>query len=348
MERPKPGDVINQIGKPLTAPRTTARPKQANQSNLPMKRSQSNMGRRLPWALPQGIQGYPTNRKICNWLTMLEIRNLSFDTADVVIRDSYERPCYFVSMKAYVNFNGDFYFPLRNLRPHPKGSYRIHFDKGPERLDKDKQHLVLNCSFPDNSEKAITSVSLMSAKRANRAFTEEIVIQVECGYLMLQLRVDGTYLALQRISFYQEDNMSIPDRMADAEFDAAGRIVQKSRKERPWTDLNLFWQRLVFTSTNGTDKSSNPLIVMPAFSRYLCQNRIVLTGNNSVQMVIERFELQRITDESSVGQASNSKSDAYNGHEGLLERDTFVDTRPRRSTTTILYKKPLEGGKFKA
>jgi len=357
-------DVLNQLGKPLLAatsiPRTTSQPVlRQRQTKKPLKQIAKSMPAK--WAQPIFVEPQAIeppapvvvtakNQNVCRWISLQEMSSISFNTGEVIIRDGTDQPCYIITMRAYIKYNDEAYFPLDRYRPHPYRSYKIEFSEASEQTNVGAQRLLLNCSLPPETlAKNIATVSLMSVQRANRTFNEEITIQVSCGYLVLQLRGDGTYLSLEAISFYQDGN-------------AAGTRTS-AEEQRANLAPTMQSKHLVFTTEGQSGLS--PLIVMPTFSRYICQNRIVLTGNNSVQLVVSRFELKRLTNEPVMqsqavtpfleGEATSGEQLQQQQQQQQQQlqdmrntgRDTFVDTRLRRDAraTTILYKNPVTAGK---
>lgn len=89
-----------------------------------------------------------------------------------------------------------------------------------------------------------------------QSFSEGITLALDCGYLVLNLHSDGFFLALDSISFYIDPSSPL------------------------------------FTSLSS---KFSPLFVMPIDFKYECSDRVILTGNNSVQLFLESFSLERLT-----------------------------------------------------
>lgn len=357
----------NQIGKPLVAPQqySTPHPSQVQQQQqlILQRQRQQQAGQAHTRATVQyasAPQVFPATKDAlgaggCRYAPLRDFSAVSFDVGDLVIRDNTLQPCYLLTISAFVRFDDNWYFPLRNFRPHPTGAYRVQFshsgDAGGERLVLDcspPQHARNNADRMDGADddeeppqRSIMSASLVSQERASRPFFEELTVQVDCGFLVLRLRGDGTYLVLDDIGFYKDRNV--------ASLDAAlrGKDKTASRTKKPYARLpappvaeatNLIF--LSSPSSANQTGAKSPLIVMPTNSRYVCHNRVVLTGANSVQLVLERFELKRLTNEPDNYLARTAERDPY-------ERDPYVEGRPRRDVagaTTIIYKNPMNAG----
>lgn len=386
--------MLNQIGKPLVAPRTTSSPLpgryqqqqqlnylgQANKQGPNLARQQQQQ--QQVFAGTQTKDGLDLSARredslppaACYWSPLGEFAAVSFETADLVIRDASGQPCYILTVQAFLKLqDGLHYFSLRNFRPHPLGAYKIEF--APTDDKHASQRLVLNCSPPNfnngesgsgsgSSQATMMSASLVSQERAQRPFYEELTIQVDCGYLLLRLRGDGHVLLLDEIAFYQDDDIAllpVRDNNGKQKFVASApagtgttgrgskgvRPAAPSRSPslpqsptpatmRPGTP-SMQWRHLVYSSA----ARSSPLIVMPIYSRYVCQDRIILAGNNTVELVLERFELKRLTNEPADYSLQTPPTTS-----APFERDLFIDSRPRRQAraTTIIYKSPINGG----
>lgn len=300
----------------------------------------------------------------CHWLALRNFGNLTLATGLVLVRDTNEQPVYFLSLRAFIKLNDGLYFPLRNFRAHPAGAYKLEFeDEQQQQLSSSQktsassastgtstgsqtstnQRLVLNCSLANSNsnEQAsngggpVARVSLMSAQRANRVFAEEITIQVSCGYLVLRLRGNGTYLVLVGIAFYQ-DGDAVASRTTTA-------LRRQQQAPPPQKQINptpsMRSEHLVFSTWPQAESGANqelPLIFMPSYSRYFCQSRVVLTGNNSVQLVLERFELMRLASGASSPESQRARRHA---------RQAPGDSAATAATTTILYKSSPNAGK---
>lgn len=212
----------------------------------------------------------------CGWMSLKEFQNISLETSDINIRDSSGQPCYIFSLKAYIQWNDTKYSPLSNFKSLPAASKLI--------LDSPSggaggERLPLNCLIAATHNASTPNV-FTPLHRVWRSFREELVLFNECGYLVLKVSAHGLYLNLDSLAFYQNDDEPVTAKVTNRG-QVSKIILQQMRSEH-----------LVF-STEGTQHS--PLLKMPLQARYLCQNRIVLTGNNSVQLVLDRFELQRLT-----------------------------------------------------
>lgn len=221
--------------------------------------------------------------------------------------------------------------------------------------------------MPENSSSGAasgTSVSLIPVQRAIPSFKEEITILVDCGYLVLQTRGDNSHISLDTLSFYQHAAVSQPTGSHGQSPLGSSKIVSDSASWRIKTP-SMQLEHLVF-STQGTH--GYPLLTVPLISRYICQNRVVLTGNNSTQLVLDRFELQRLTHRPvkdqipshgrvvsfNVEQQSNKNEQHNNNKDDETEIANenrpapLISSQPsaRRQArdTTIFYKSPLMAG----
>lgn len=305
----------------------------------------------------------------CDWMPLNDLQRVSFDTGEVVVRNSEDQPTYILTISGFIKQNQSSYFPLKNFRPHPFGS-KIMF----ENLDDNtSEPLALDCFMPSSRATGMTSMYLMPSQKAYSSFKEEITILVECGYLELHIRGNGSYLSLERLSFYRDadHHHNMPQQQQQQPTEPYPRSNGNNNKQ-PTQKLPIrikppsSWnhpEHLVF-STYGTHNS--PLLTIPLISRYKCLNRITLTGNNSVQLNLDRFDLQRLTVPSTkkstiVADSSFSptsmdslpeKIDTTNNGGTTTDSDELVEKVPKSLSihrairdTTILYKSPLVIGK---
>lgn len=299
----------NQIGKPLTMHISSGQNNQQVPQQIQRRKQQTNkttnkrppVGTRstqLPGLtsllidIDDGV-GYPNT---CRWISLKEIQRVNFDTGELIIRDASDQPCYIMSLRAFIKFNDDAYFPLRNFRPHPKGAYKIeHSNQTSEPATGDPYKMPLNCSLPEAS----TSLLIAYDRRPSDyyLFREELTVQLNCGYLVFKMKLDYLYqLQLEAISFFQGGDENSPHQTRRAT--AAKAAVQKATSNKStgqiWLKATpMRAEQLIFT-TNTSNPDPTPLVSMPLHSRYICNNRIVLTGNNSIQLIIDRFEFNRL------------------------------------------------------
>lgn len=226
----------------------------------------------------------------CNWMSSDEIKNLTLPTNELIVRDSIGSPAYIIRFRALIRLKDNAYFPLRNILSHLylKRVYQL------PNLSE-----ALNPTSTRREIKLLESEALLhrNLTYSHDWLEEEMFILVECGYLIIEVLNDGMFLLLKSISFYKSPNL--PN-------GSDGSNLGKSFLHRQ-TDLHLIKtiEHLVFAtdySTIGevashqvTASQGLPLLIMPIRSRYICQNRIVLIGNNSVQLILDEFEMKRVS-----------------------------------------------------
>lgn len=298
--------------------------------SYPHQQSLSSAAPRGPVGVTAGTStAQPPSANTCKWMQLNEFKNVSFETGRMVFVDDSDQPCYILTMRAFVRWNDTLYFPLRNYRPHPRGSYKVSL-KWP--TDGAIRPLVLNCSMPAELRPAASaSIALLPNQlAADHSFDEEITFLVECGYLTLKLTGDDAHIALNSISFHQNPNLTDERprdkrrRYQDSMIGNAKGVlssatgpadgVQLSALTVPESgpaglakeDSTMVLNRHQVFSSEAVHKA--PLLIMPLISRYSCQNRIVLNGSNLVQIVLERFELQRLMTNPPTGSSSAQPS----------------------------------------
>lgn len=303
----------------------------------------------------------------CRWRSLAEFKRISLANGELIVRDSYEQPCYILTLRGFLRWQGNDFIPLNNFKVHlhaidimpddddydedatatraaenhgtyngksgggataavdgsgggdksyynnedldggldlesPGKTFGINIKRHPQRRGRPVPLKTANCSanLMANNDSAQTSGSSSTPMQTmplhwiDRSFRDEIIILVDCGFLVLRTEGDGSRLNLVSISFYQNGDSSTRP------------TFKKLSRAGPSSMANS--EHLVFSTDNTTattgstnkdpEYSTNqqqPLISMPISSRYLCQNRIVLTATNQVQLVLDRFELQRLS-----------------------------------------------------
>lgn len=202
------------------------------------------------------------------WKTLQDFKNISINSHDIVIKDQFGQPCYLLHIGAFIKWNDDAYFALDNFKTFPHIN-KLSLTNGTS--DADRASLPLNCSIKSASGLA-EYVGLLSINLKMRPiFREEILIFVNCGYLKLVILSDLEVMSLESISFYQYSQIN-PFELG--------------------LNKMISFTHLIFT-TNSSNTA--PLLLMPVDSRYVCNYRVVLTGNNKIQLVLHKFELQRLS-----------------------------------------------------
>lgn len=208
---------------------------------------------------------------VCQWMSLQEFKNVSLVTGELIIRDGEGEPRYILTLRGSIKKDDDSYFPLNKFQVHPEASLVTIGRSGSSGS---------SVKLPGNCSTNLKSGNLLLQQRPDRSFEEKITLLVECGYLVLQMQSNGMYLVLKSISFYRN-------------LDAVSPVSLSGRKNRTLLRTIPLMQseHLVF-SNEGTQ--NYPLLKLPLTSRYTCLDRIVLTGKNSVQLELNRFELQRL------------------------------------------------------
>lgn len=226
--------------------------------------------------VPEGEQDQlDSSRQSCQWMTLNEFKNVSLDTMEVIIKDLQENICFILTMRAYLKKDEFNYFPVNKLESYQydKNFYTIPSDGANIQSPK-------NCSLTSISGDGATGLL-----RTIVPFQEEIIISVECGYLILKFVSQGYYLKLENISFYQNsrkpENARSSNQRSNPQLRGVSRSIPKMSHEH-----------LVFSPKNTSQNL--PLLITPLVSRFVCQNRVVLDGFNEVQFVTDRFELSRL------------------------------------------------------
>ena len=306
---------------PATGPpgRGPSERQRAGQRAPQQQQQQLAKGRRPTKGSPGGRPKQPA----CKWMPLRDFKRVNFETGELILRDRSGRPCYLLSLTAFVRVHSDAYFPLRNFRP---GGYAVLA----EGATSGAERLPLDCSVPELvGAGSVANVSLLPAGRSRRPFREQLSILVDCGHLLLRTRSDGSYLALESISFAQGA-------------ESAGSSPGPPEGEQGQ-------QQVVFSSSGP-----GPLLLMPLVSRFVCQSRVQLASSgNGTQLVLDRFELQRLVGQpppeaSSAGAAASSSSSASLQPATGAPDQQVGDGPPAllRSArdTTILFKAPVEFG----
>lgn len=223
-------------------------------------------------------QKAPPPAVTCNWMSSDEIKNLALPTNELVVRDAIGGPTYIIRFRAHIKLKDNAYFPLRNIQSH---LYLRRVFQQPNNL-ADSRH-----QWTRQEIKLLESEALLHRNMtySHNWLEEEIIILVDCGYLIIEVLNDGMFLLVNSISFYKSSNPS------------SGSYSEKFYLHRQ-THLPLIktTEHLIFAvDKSGSGERTLPLLIMPIRSRYICQNRIVLSGNNSVQLVLDEFEMKRVS-----------------------------------------------------
>lgn len=218
-------------------------------------------------------------------MQLRDFKNVSLDVGELIVRDEDEQPCYLLSMRGFIRLNENAYFPLGSFQSHPLLHRFILLGSPSDGASSVQRSSYLNCSLL-TSEGDAPSPNLRYAPllRLTIPFKEEIIVRVKCGYLVLQIHGDGFHLTLDSLSFYQD-----PDVFSNNNNNSHFQPLDVPQRA---TNPQIESEHQVFSSEPVNVVS--PLLMMPLTSRYTCQNRVVLTGNNSVQLVLDKFELQRL------------------------------------------------------
>lgn len=282
--------ITNQIGKPLVPfddqQQYNTGHRLMMQQQQQQKASAKGLRPQWPRLTPKKSAVSPTKlvsktEETCEWMSLEMFKKKSLRQTELIIRDDEDQLCYVLVMTAYIKSSEDSYFLLNNLKSFPY----VNKVKSATRQSSDgstSEHLLpLNCSAMASAAgiSGATSLFLPIHRLPNRSFREEITIVADCGYLVLNTHVDGSFLTLETISFYQNPDGLVQLPITELRKGSA-RILAQNRSDH-----------LIF-STEGTENS--PLFTIPSLSQYTCRNRICLTGNNSVQLILERFELLRL------------------------------------------------------
>lgn len=300
---------------------TTLRPRIRQSQEL---RSLQQLGGRI-----SGGDG-DTPRKECDWMRLQDFKNVSLETGELIVRDDEEQPCYLLSVRGFIKLNENGYFPLSNFQFHHPRLHRFILTGSPSDGASVRTPYLLNCSVL-TSDGSVPSSNMRYSPllRLTFPFKEEIIIRVKCGYLVLQIHGDGFHLTLNSLSFYQD-----PTVRRTQERD---RNSKNSREILPQMES----EHLVFSSEPVS--AASPLLMIPLTSRFTCQNRVVLSGNNSVQLVLDKFELQRLA--FSPSRNSDPQANTSIGHSDLVlgkqrsirqtmdEKNSSHSKRSKRHTT---------------
>lgn len=283
---------INHIGKPLYMHMPASQQQQRQEPLDGVKKyrlteTKPTQAPRFVAPLDTALRSQNSVQNTCRWISLKDVRSVNFETGEIIIRDAADQPCYIISMRAFIKFNDDAYFLLRGLKPYPAGAYKIeYYNHTAEPSGSAHHRMPLNCSFPDTSSFLIAHDQRPSDYYL---FKEEIIVQLDCGYLVFKIKLDYAYqILLEAISFYQDADVSSSHQTTAPR---ASKSNKRNTASRPASIQQT--EHLVFSTETGAPNTS-PLIVMPLYSRYICQNRIVLTGSNSIQLVIDRFEFGRL------------------------------------------------------
>lgn len=243
---------------------STARKIPAQQTSDPQQ-SPTTSGRQV--AMGQSKQVAAEN---CHPMKLTDFQRVSLATGEMVVRDAEGRPCYTLTICGYIQWNDDSLFPLKNFKVYQHTIFEL--SDGGARLVR-----PLNCSVTGDCGTGTDLTGLY--QKQIRSFREEIIVFVDCGYLVLRTRVLGPYMSLESLSFYRTTVPAV-----------SSKSVSKSSRKFVKIVSQMQPQDLIF-STDGT--KNHPLFFAPLVFIYTCSNRIELTGNNSVKLVLEKFEIQR-------------------------------------------------------
>lgn len=219
-------------------------------------------------------------KSACRWMSLDEIKNVTLPTSELIVRDASGSPIYIIKLRAYVKFRENGYFLINNLRSY------MHFARTPNELSG--QESILGLPEDRTWDTGVTELNITS--KAHDWVEEEVTLLVDCGYLIVEIINDGMFVALKSISFYQSANRTRKN-------DVSIRNPYLNAIKKP--------ELLVFATNTSCSLARMklgqqvpacfPLLIMPIRSRYICQNRILLAGNNSVQLVLDEFEFKRIS-----------------------------------------------------
>lgn len=252
-----------------------------------------------------------TKSGVCSWMTLDEFKNVSLDTIEIIIKDTEEQPCYILTMRAHLRLNDTKFVPLNKFRSY---HYYKAFYHNPN--DGASVQALINCSLSTTGEDGATG-----PLKTNTPLREEITIAIECGYVVLNLRSQGSSLRLDDLSFYQ----SVVTPGTQMPFVKTNRGIAR-------TIPQLTPEHLVFTTR---DTGSSPLIVTPLVSRFVCHNRVVLKGNNSVEFVSDRLELVRLLYAPSFFPVSKGDKELEIQSSRKLDSRSTRDIKQRKSSPVL-------------
>jgi len=231
--------------------------------------------------------------------------------SELIICNGRGRSCYSLTMQAFIRWTEDDYIPLNNFKAYSNAGGVV-LEKPHDGISARPSTNCLSTKPAHNG--TVTGLNSRSSSwKAN--FREELVIFVDCGYLILQLVTDGSFLTLEAISFYQRADIASQIDMAEGDPRDALPVVPSRRPEH-----------LVFTSKGS---KNYPLFTIPLTSRYVCRNRIELVANNSIQLVLDRFELQRLS------------------YLSAMDRNAVIDSGPDGSPPNSLIANEVRGAKLR-
>lgn len=322
--------LTNHIGKPLVAlsPRPgipQLRP-DATSVSKPRYQNKTDQLRLMEQGIRTTAKRKVSPSGVCQWMSLQEFKNVSLAAGELIVRDSEGEPRYILTIRGFLRRDDDSYFPLNKFQVHPEAS----------KVVIGSSSIGAGFNLPGNCSTNFKSgnLYLQPIQKPGRLFEEKITLHAECGYLVLQLQGNGIYLVLKSISFYRN-------------LDAVSQAPVPGKKNRPQSRAIplMLSEHLVF-SNEGTQ--SYPLLVFLLSSRYICQDRIVLTGKNSVQLELTRFELQRITHPMLREFKMRSVEDATDINQAkvitLSGRPT--DMRTKRATDGVVHRDPSSLGEY--
>lgn len=248
------------------------------QRNIP--KSQLASSTRKPQSPPRASSTTQLQHKCYRWWSQDSFKRVDLHAKDLIVSDEYGSPCYIISISAYLEHKGyepHVYFPLDHFSIHPS-SNRVLIDgaasDGATSSNVGQEVLPMNCSIPLGSDGS--RFLLPVRPKQYKLFSEDIYLYVECGFLKLRLHTNGYYLALQSIEFHSSFE----------ELHGASNEYG-IRHDNNYGNLSGF---------HFSSKSSphSPLFVMPFTSRYVCENRVILNSTDSIQLVLDKFLIQRL------------------------------------------------------
>lgn len=217
---------------------------------------------------PYPVQGFsmksppkPKAKSGCVWYFLDHFKRMNMELGEITVNDISGLPCYKLKLMGFVKWTDMLYFPLKNFRATHLNKAALGYPNDGASFD-----LPLNCSLPplggqDFNPNTNDRLILPVRPKAQQIFNEQIIVAVDCGFLNLNLLSDGYSLALNSISLHLD-----PD-----------------TEQRPN-------ENVLFASRSSR---YNPLLKMPIDYKYECFDRVVLEGNSSIQLFLERFELER-------------------------------------------------------
>ena len=279
----------------------------------------------------------------CRWLNLREFSAITLEPEELIARDSADQPMYSLRASAYLRTqNSDLFIPLRHFRPPgrktrsssyrwwplgaanqtgwPLAQLRCSISNEKEKENENENNNNNNTDTDTQAPVSLAQVSLANGSAWPERLIEQLIVQVDCGYLVLDLLASHPaaesgalpMVELSSISFYQN---------------WAGELSTLGSPQA-WRE------HMVFTSSSPP---ALPLLRMPLLSRFRCAHRVELAGQLGRRLVLDHFELIPFA-RPAHGPASQAAQQAELGP-GL---------RPKRSPSVLLYRNQLTGGEYSA